>query len=76
VLSYYLGHPSHPARRNQIFANLNAGEEGLSHWLEQLLGRTHQNVVIVTLANKPVRMAWAVLCENERYRAPVLAVTN
>ena len=50
--------------------------QGLSHWLEQLLGRTHQNVVIVALANKLVRMAWAVLCKNERYRAPVLAVTN
>jgi transposase len=49
---------------------------GLSHWLEQLLGRTHQNVVIVALANKLVRMAWAVLCKNERYRAPVLTVTT
>jgi transposase len=48
---------------------------GLSHWLEQLLGRTHQNVVIVALANKLVRMAWAVLSKNERHRAPVLAVT-
>ena len=49
--------------------------QGLSHWLEQLLGRTHQNVVIVALANKLVRMAWAVLCKNERYRAPVFVVT-
>jgi transposase len=49
---------------------------GLSHWLEQLLGRAHQNVVIVALANKLVRMAWAVLCKNERYRPPVLAVTD
>jgi transposase len=48
----------------------------LSHWLAQLLGRTHQNVVIVALANKLVRMAWAVLCKNEHYRAPVLAVTT
>jgi hypothetical protein len=47
----------------------------LNHWLEQLLGRTHQNVVIVALANKLVRMAWAVLSKNERHRAPVLAVT-
>jgi hypothetical protein len=42
----------------------------------QLLARAHQNVVIVALANKMVRMAWAVLCKNERYRAPVLAVTT
>jgi len=48
----------------------------LSRWLAGLLGRTHQNVVIVALANKLVRMAWAVLCKNECYRAPVLAVTT
>lgn len=46
---------------------------GLSSWLAQLLARAHQNVVIVALANKMVRMAWAVLCKNESYRAPVLA---
>jgi len=44
--------------------------------LAQLLGRSHKNVVVVALANKLVRMAWAVLCKNERYRAPVLAVTT
>ena len=49
---------------------------GLSSWLAQLLAPAHQNVVIVALANKLVRMAWAVLCKNERYRAPVLAMTN
>ena len=49
---------------------------GLSRWLAQLLGRTHQNVVVVALANKLVRMAWAVLCKNERYCAPVLAGTT
>jgi hypothetical protein len=47
---------------------------GLSSCLAQLLARAHQNVVIVALANKMVRMAWAVLGKNERYRAPVLAV--
>lgn len=47
----------------------------LSRWLAGLLGRAHQNVVIVALANKLVRMAWAVLCKNECYRAPVLAAT-
>ncbi len=49
---------------------------GLSDWLAQLLARTHQNVVVVALANKLVRMAWAVLCKNERYRAPILALTT
>jgi transposase len=48
----------------------------LSEWLAQLLARTHQNVVVVALANKLVRMSWAVLCKNERYRAPVFALTT
>jgi transposase len=49
---------------------------GLCSWLTQLLGRKHQNVVVVALANKVVRMAWAVLCKGERYRAPVLALST
>jgi transposase len=48
----------------------------LREWLGQLLGRTHQNVVVVALANKLVRIAWAVLRKNENYRPPVLAVTT
>jgi transposase len=48
----------------------------LREWLAQLLGRTHQNVVVVALANKLVRIAWAVLRKNENYRAPVLAVST
>jgi transposase len=46
---------------------------GLSVWLSQLMARTHQNVAVVALANKLIRMAWAVLCKNERYRVPLLA---
>jgi transposase len=49
---------------------------GLSLWLAQLLACKHQNVVVVALANKLVRIAWAVLCQNESYRAPVLAVST
>jgi hypothetical protein len=49
---------------------------GLSRWLAQLLGRTHRNVAVVALANKLVRIAWAVLHKNENYRAPVLAVST
>jgi transposase len=48
----------------------------LRDWLAGLLGRAHQNVVIVALANKLVRIAWAVLCKNESYRPPVLAVST
>src|SRR5260370_12779706 len=39
----------------------------LSTWLAQLLARSHQNVAIVALANKLLRIAWAVLCKSERY---------
>jgi len=49
---------------------------GLSLWLAQLLACKHQNVVVVALANKLVRIAWAVLCKNESYRAPVLPVST
>jgi transposase len=49
---------------------------GLCSWLRQLLARKHQNVVVVALANKAVRMAWAVLCKGERYRAPALAMST
>lgn len=49
---------------------------GLSQWLAQLLACKHQNVVVVALANKLVRIAWAVLSKNESYRAPVLAVSS
>ncbi len=45
----------------------------LSSRLAQLIARTHQNVAIVALANKLLRIAWAVLCKNEMYRVPVLA---
>jgi hypothetical protein len=41
---------------------------GLRCWLDQLMAGTHQNVAIVALANKLVRMAWAVLSKNETYR--------
>jgi transposase len=45
----------------------------LSGWLIQLMARTHQNVAVVALANKLLRMAWAVLRKNETYRIPELA---
>jgi transposase len=48
----------------------------LNSWLAQLLARTHQNKVIVALANKMIRTAWAVLCKNEQYRIPVLVTSS
>lgn len=49
---------------------------GLTCWLDQLLARTHQNVVIVALANKLIRVAWAVLRKNQTYRSPTLVIST
>jgi transposase len=39
----------------------------LGHGLRGLLARTHRNVVIVALANKLARIAWAVLARDRQY---------
>jgi transposase len=41
---------------------------GLNRWLGQLIARRHQHVVVVALANKLLRVAWAVLCKNQTYQ--------
>jgi transposase len=41
----------------------------LGRWTKELLGRAHQNVVVVALANKLARIAWAVLRRGERFAA-------
>jgi transposase len=41
----------------------------LGRWLKGLLARAHHNVVIVALANKLARIAWAVLARDRRYVA-------
>ena len=46
-------------------------DRGLGPWLDQLEARTHKNVAIVALANKIVRISWAVLARQEEYRPPV-----
>jgi transposase len=40
----------------------------LSAWLKGLQTRAHPNVVVVALANKLTRIAWAVLTRGEPYR--------
>jgi transposase len=56
-----------------VMQHRNKQPAAMSNWLAQLVGRTHQNVAIVALANKLLRTAWAVLRKNETYRIPVLA---
>jgi transposase len=41
---------------------------GLGQWVHQLEARTTRNKVIVALANKLARIAWAVLFKGEAYR--------
>lgn len=47
------------------------------NWLDRLEARSPRNVVIVAMANKIVRIAWAVLTTGQTYRASaeVMAIT-
>lgn len=42
-------------------------DDGLSRWLNRLSERKHINVVIVALANKTARVAWALVHDNSTY---------
>ena len=41
----------------------------LGNWLRGLLGRTHGNAVVVALAGKMARIAWALLRKEEDFVA-------
>ena len=43
-------------------------ETPLGRWARGLLARTHKNVVIVALANKLARIAWAVMRDETEFR--------
>lgn len=60
---------------NSIRLNLKRSRHRLGPWLDALEARAPKNVAIIALANKLVRIAWAVLTRGERYRAlePALA---
>jgi transposase len=53
----------------------HAGRRDLpeSSWLARMLARKPRTLVIVALANKMARTAWALLARNEVYRVPTLA---
>jgi transposase len=42
-------------------------------WLHQLSVRAHKNVVIVALANKLARIAWALLYHQRSYNEQLVA---
>lgn len=48
--------------------------DGLSCWIRSQLANHHCNQTTVALANKLVRMAWAVLSSGNPYRPPVAQV--
>jgi transposase len=43
----------------------------LAAWLRGLMTRMHKNAVVVALANKLARIAWAVLRHGEMFRFAV-----
>lgn len=52
-------------------------EDPLSQWINSLMARKHINVVIVALANKTARIAWAVTHNNQAINlSRVARVTN
>jgi len=46
----------------------------LGAWLRGLMARRHKNAVVVALANKLARIAWAVLCYGKTFGIAVSAV--
>lgn len=44
-------------------------EDSLSRWVQNLCARRNKNVAAVALANKTMRMAWAILRSGEDYQA-------
>ena len=56
-------------------AVLRIKREGVSigAWLDRLDARAHKNVVVVAMANKLARIAWAVLSSGNEYRPTAVA---
>ncbi|RHW75244.1 IS110 family transposase [Colwellia sp. RSH04] len=59
----------HGAR--SIVSRIKDKQDGLSCWIRDQLSKNHLNKTTVALANKLVRMAWAILKSGEDYRAPL-----
>ena len=72
--AYLRGLFIHGARA--ALASLSKVEDATGRWLRGLLARAHSNVVVVALAAKLARIAWATLRKGvsfERRSEPVLA---
>ena len=44
-------------------------EDSLSRWVQNLCNRRNKNIAAVALANKTMRMAWAMLKNGADYQA-------
>jgi transposase len=60
----------HGAR--SVVAQIGRNRTALGLWLTDLSDRTHRNVVVVALANKMARTAWAILNRGTTYCAPAM----
>ena len=54
--------------------SLSRSETALGSWLRGLLARAHVNTVVVALANKLARIAWAILRTGHSFEAKRVAV--
>ena len=50
-----------------VVAKAKHKEDRLSRWVTELAERRHPNVAAVALANKTVRMAWAMMNHDADY---------
>lgn len=55
---------------------LARSQTNLGRWLSGLLTRAHPNTVVVALANRLARIAWAVLTQNRLFQPEVPARTS
>ena len=55
--------------------SLSASLSPIGEWLRGLIGRAHKNKVVVALAGKLARIAWAILRSGESYSRAVRPVT-
>lgn len=51
----------------------NGKEDSLSRWIQRMLARKHTNVVVVALANKTARMAWALVHHDRDFELELAA---
>jgi transposase len=56
----------HGAR--SIATHMNRQNQRFGPWISRLESKVHRNVLVVAIANKLARIAWAVLAKGEAYR--------